>query len=209
MAARGDGVSGPAAATPSSGSTQADPHAKPGRPPGRPWRAEGLPPDHGGKAGPPDQGWRRWGRTAAWLIVYALLFALITYQDRQAGPPTIAYSEFQQQVRARNVAEVFARGESIQGELRAPRPLPGDHGQTYKRFATERPVFAQDDLMSQLEQGGATVRATPLVEARGPLFNLLISEQGGDAGADARDLYDKLEQSICRSSTIGATGGCG
>src|SRR5262249_6168024 len=43
------------------------------------------------------------------------------------------------------------------------------------RFATERPVFAQDDLMGRLAQSGATVRATPIVEERGLFVNLLAS----------------------------------
>ena len=150
-----------------------DPHAKPRHQPGRPWRAEGLPPGKAG--GPPDPGWRRWLRSARWLLVYAAVFALLTFQDWQAGPLAISYSEFQQQVRANNILQVFARGETIQGELKAPRPIPEQLARTYKQFATERPTFAQDDLLTALEQGGATVRATPLVQSRGPLYNLLIS----------------------------------
>ena len=73
------------------------------------------------------------------------------------------------------MAEIFARGQSIQGALRAEKPVPGAAGKSYKRFATERPVFALDDLLSSLDQHGAVVRATPLVQERGPLFNLLMS----------------------------------
>jgi len=40
---------------------------------------------------------------------------------------------------------------------------------------TERPTFASDDLLAELTDGGATVRATPLVQQRGFLTNLLIS----------------------------------
>src|SRR5690606_19223500 len=46
---------------------------------------------------------------------------------------------------------------------------------TYQRFSTERPTFATDDLLAELTQGGATVRATPLVQQRGMIANLLIS----------------------------------
>jgi cell division protease FtsH len=151
----------------------ADPDKKPERPPDRPWRAEGLPTN--GKQGGPGRDWRRWLPSAPWLVVYAVLFALLTFQDRQAVPQTISYSEFTQQVDAGNVGEIFARGQSIQGELRESRPVPGEEGLTYERFATERPVFAQDDLMANLEKTGATVRATPLVQERGFLFNLVIS----------------------------------
>jgi len=165
----------PAVASPSTGAAPVDPHAKPPRPPGRPWRTEGLPSGRAGKGGPPEPGWQRWVRRFGWVIVYAALFAVFTYQDRQSGPLSISYSEFQDQVQAGNVGEIFARGQSIQGELRAERPVQGTPGHSYKRFATERPVFAQDDLLTALDRHGATVRATPLVQERGPLFNLLIS----------------------------------
>jgi cell division protease FtsH len=99
-------------------------------------------------------------------------------QDRMNGLQPISYTEFDKQVEAGNITEVFARGHTIQGELRTakaiPEPAPKGGG-TYKRFSTERPVFAQDDLMVRLEKSKAIVRATPLVEERGLLANLLIS----------------------------------
>lgn len=87
------------------------------------------------------------------------------------GLVTISYSEIVQQVDAGNVAEVFARGESIQGTLKEARPAPGAEQQevTYRRFSTERPVFAHDDLLAKLERSGTTVRATPVMQERGPL----------------------------------------
>jgi cell division protease FtsH len=44
-----------------------------------------------------------------------------------------------------------------------------------RQFTTERPTFAHDDLLTELEDSGATVRATPVVEQRGTLANLLFS----------------------------------
>lgn len=60
------------------------------------------------------------------------------------------------------------------------KPVPGENAsapeaRTYQRFTTERPTFAEDDLLAQLQQGGATVSATPLTQDRGILVNLLIS----------------------------------
>jgi cell division protease FtsH len=111
------------------------------------------------------------------LLISAAVFAFLTFQDRMNGPQAISYTEFDKQVEAGNITEVFARGHTIQGELRNEKPIPepktGDG--KYKRFSTERPVFAQDDLMARLEKSKATVRATPLVEERGPLTNLLLS----------------------------------
>ncbi|EUA35164.1 ATP-dependent zinc metalloprotease FtsH domain protein [Mycobacterium xenopi 3993] len=92
----------------------------------------------------------------------------------------MSYTEFTTQVEQRNVAEVFSRGDTIEGKLRQPRPLPGqDAGgqnvRTYQKFTTERPTFAQDDLLTALKNSGATVSATPLTQQRGILANLLIS----------------------------------
>jgi cell division protease FtsH len=53
--------------------------------------------------------------------------------------------------------------------------VPEEKSGTYRRFTTERPAFAQDNLLARLERSGATVRATPVTEERGVLLNLLFS----------------------------------
>jgi cell division protease FtsH len=165
-----DATRRPEAKDPAASTDQAPP-----RPPNRPWRAEGLPrgrPEGGAK---PPRDW--FGLVARGLLVYAVVFGLLTLQDRLNGPATISYSEFVKQVQAGNVSEVFSRGESIQGTLREARPIPGREGakETYQRFATERPAFARDDLLASLERSGASVRATPVIQERGTFTNLLIS----------------------------------
>ena len=70
---------------------------------------------------------------------------------------------------------MFARGDSIEGGLKKAAPLPGHQDKTYQQFTTERPTFAKDDLLAELTASGATVRATPLVQQRGFLTNLLLS----------------------------------
>jgi len=135
----------------------------------RPWRTEGVPKAPSDKK--PD-----WKNLGLWGLVYLVLFGLLTFQDRLKGPAAVPYTEFKSQVAAKNVAEVFARGESIQGELKKPAALPSaSPGKTYQRFTTERPTFAHDDLLMELTAEGAVVRATPLVQERGFLWNLLIS----------------------------------
>ena len=153
----------------------ADAGGPPRRPPHRPWRTEGLPP--GSPGGPPKEPTNWWGFVAQAILIYAAAFAILSWQDRVTGIATISYSEFSKQVEAGNVAEVFARGETIQGALKEARPVAGAEAQklTYRRFTTERPVFARDDLLAKLENAGTTVRAKPVVEERGPLANLLLS----------------------------------
>jgi cell division protease FtsH len=143
------------------------------RRPERPWRTEGLPRGQGDE----DKSRRRpWLRVAlALLVSYGVVFALLSWQDVSGGPATIPYTAFTEQVQARNVAEVYARGDTIQGTLRQERPVPGRAEATYQKFRTERPTFAQDNLLAELQASGATVRATPVNQDRGPLYNLLIS----------------------------------
>jgi cell division protease FtsH len=142
----------------------APPHAG-----GRPWRAEGLP------KGEPPNNRRRWITAAIWFVGYLLLFGVLTVQDRLSGPQAIPYTEFKAQVGNKNVAELFARGNSIEGRLKQAVAVPGEENQTYQQFTTERPTFASDDLVAELTEGGASVRATPIVQQRGFITNLLIS----------------------------------
>ncbi len=135
-----------------------------------PWRTEGLP-----ESEPKTDKRRRWWRSLLVVLLYVAVFAVLSVQDRQAQPQSISYTEFKVQVRDNNVAEIFAKGQSIEGSLRSEKPLPGADGRDYRHFTTERPLFADDKLLSELEQNNVTVRATPLVEERGVLINLLIS----------------------------------
>jgi len=139
------------------------------QPPQRPWRTEGVP---GGQAATPRSGWKRW---LLWPVAYMILFALFTYQDRMSGPEAVSYPEFKAQVATKNVKEVFARGDTIQGALKKTAPLPDQNDRTYEKFTTERPTFATDDLLAELVAGEAVVRAKPLVQERGVFTNLLFS----------------------------------
>ena len=137
--------------------------------PAPPWRTEGLPKESDRKPMPP---WQRWAR---WVLLGAAFFGVLTLQEQLASPLVVPYSEFKTQVASKNVREVFARGNTVQGELKAPSPIPSQKNAKYQRFTTERPTFANDDLLSDLTANGATVQAKPLVPERGLLANLLIS----------------------------------
>jgi cell division protease FtsH len=154
----------------------AQPSAQPpGQEPGRPWRTEGLP-DRGDRDDRDRGRWREWLPATLWMVAgFLLLFAGVTVQDSQSQLSTVSYTEFKQEVQAGNVAEVFSRGETIQGVLRQPSPSPDRPGQLYQQFSTVRPAFAGDDLLAELQRTGVVVRATPVEEHRGLLANLLIS----------------------------------
>jgi cell division protease FtsH len=154
---------------PNNANTPSKPPPPDQRPPSSPWRTEGLPPGQPPKRRP------RWLSVGMWVAASLLLFMTLTMQERLAGPDAVPYTEFKRQVAAQNVAEVFARGESIEGGLKKDVPLPGQKDRSYRQFTTERPTFANDDLLAQLIASGATVRAKPLVQQRGLLTNLLMS----------------------------------
>ncbi|GAA2178832.1 ATP-dependent zinc metalloprotease FtsH [Brooklawnia cerclae] len=178
--------------TPSPGRTQSDDPRRPvrseapsGPPPldaPKPWRTEGLPRDQKDD-GPEGSGKRPRNLWRFWLVAGLLLlglWALLSWQDSRNTPPTIPYTELIAQVDAGNVKEIYAKGDTIQGELINEAQLPDDGDDqttegTYTTFTTERPTFAQDDLLADLQAHGAVVRATPVVDQRGPIANLVSS----------------------------------
>ncbi|MGV4987765.1 ATP-dependent zinc metalloprotease FtsH [Streptomyces sp. NRAIS4] len=148
--------------------------APPRKSPDQPWRTEGAPDE------PPQQppggrrmrgGWWRLIITA--LVVYLIANLVLSYFD-QANEPTISYTEFSKQVNDGNVAKIYAKGDSIQGQLRKGRKKP-EGGGNYTKFNTERPSFANDNLWSNLTKHHVTVTAEPVVQHRSFLSNLLIS----------------------------------
>jgi cell division protease FtsH len=96
-------------------------------PPSRPWRTEGLP------KGQPPKPRPRWLTMAIWLVGYLLLFGMLTVQDRLSGPQPVPYTDFKTQVTNKNVAEVFARGDSIEGQLKKAVAIPGQQDRTFQQ----------------------------------------------------------------------------
>ncbi|MEV5958805.1 ATP-dependent zinc metalloprotease FtsH [Streptomyces sp. NPDC051987] len=148
--------------------------APPRKSPDQPWRTEGAPeeppkPPNGGRK--MHGGWWRLIVTA--LVVYLLANLVLSYFD-QANEPTISYTEFSRQVDAGNVEKIYAKGDSIQGQLRKEQKNP-EGGGNYTKFNTERPSFAGDDLWTSLTKHDVTVTAEPVVQHRSFLANLLIS----------------------------------
>ncbi|WP_443046145.1 ATP-dependent zinc metalloprotease FtsH [Streptomyces sp. NBC_00335] len=136
-----------------------------------PWRSEGAPP-----APPPKKrmpgGWRGLILTA--LIVYLITNLVLSFFN-EGDEPTISYTEFSKQVANGNVSKIYAKGDAIQGELKTEQPKPdGDKG-TYKKFVSQRPAFADDDLWANLTKQNVVVTASPVVVQRSFLANLLIS----------------------------------
>lgn len=137
----------------------------------RPWHTEGMPKDDKKKK---PKRWIFWICAAA---LFALIWGLMSWQDARNAPPTIAYTEFSAQVDAGNVKEIYAKGDTIQGELKSPAAVPNEDGskseKTYTKFTTERPTFAQDDPLAKLSKSEGIVKATPVIDQRGPIVNFV------------------------------------
>ncbi|MEU9013231.1 ATP-dependent zinc metalloprotease FtsH [Streptomyces sp. NPDC048479] len=138
--------------------------------PDKPWRSEGAPPPSPPRKKMPG-GWGGLILTA--LAVYVIAYLLLSFFGN-GGEPTIPYTEFSKQVAAGNVAKIYAKGDSIQGQLKKESPIPDGKGE-YAKFRTQRPAFADDKLWEQLSKHKVTVTAEPVLVQRSFLANLLLS----------------------------------
>ncbi|MFB7218425.1 ATP-dependent zinc metalloprotease FtsH [Streptomyces sp. NPDC002596] len=136
----------------------------------QPWRSEGAPP-------PKPQGRKMpggWGRLLLTALAVYLIANLVLSFFNGRNEPTIAYTEFSKQVTAGNVSKIYSKGDSIQGQLKKEAKIPGTDN-TYTKFVTQRPAFADDNLWAELVREDVTVTAEPVVKERSFLANLLIS----------------------------------
>jgi cell division protease FtsH len=145
-----------------------DPRA---RPPQQPPRAGQRPPVV------PGYNPIRWRRF--WLIFGALLLANIIISTILQGVSqpvsvTIPYNVFVAQVDAGNVVNITAVGDSITGTTRKAVSV----GQTKAtNFATQRPVFASDNLEAQLIKAKVSILAEP-PNPPAPVWETLLLDFG-------------------------------
>ncbi|HET7045441.1 MAG TPA: ATP-dependent metallopeptidase FtsH/Yme1/Tma family protein, partial [Gaiellaceae bacterium] len=94
-------------------------------------------------------------RLRFWVVVILPLLVVNFWLAHEATKPPprirVPYSPFfVDQVRAGNVAEISARGSTIQGTFRKPRAYEGSR--TASRFRTEIPVFTDGAALTRLLQ---------------------------------------------------------
>ncbi|MFE0425897.1 ATP-dependent zinc metalloprotease FtsH [Streptomyces sp. NPDC058953] len=142
----------------------------PRRAPDDPWRSEGAPPPPPPRKKMPGG---LWGLLLAAVVVY-LVASLVLSLFRGGQEPTISYTEFGKQVAADNIAKIYSKDESIEGELKKKAPLPDKDGD-YTKFKTQRPAFATDDLWAELTRRNVTVTAEPVVQKTSIWSTLLIA----------------------------------
>ncbi|MHA5052804.1 ATP-dependent zinc metalloprotease FtsH [Streptomyces sp. SD15] len=148
-----------------------NPRVPPRKAPDQPWHTEGTPPESPSGRWKMPGGWI--GLVIAALVVFlAAILALSFFNE--GDEPTISYTEFSKQVDDGNVTKIYSKGDAIQGQLKNAQDNPEGDG-TYTKFKTQRPSFADDQLWQNLEQRNVTVTASPVVQQRSFLSNLLLS----------------------------------
>jgi cell division protease FtsH len=105
---------------------------------------------------------RLWGVIAVLLVLNWIVASAALRDDREATK--ISYSEFREQIRAGNVAEVTSTGDTIGGAFGDSAP----RGRAGADFETRRPAFADDRLLELLERHGVDVNAD--AEPKPPLW---------------------------------------
>lgn len=113
------------------------------------------------------------GLVVAVLVVFVIALLVLSFFN-EGTEPTISYTEFSKQVDNDNITKIYSKGDAIQGQLKTAQSNP-DGGGKYTKFKTQRPSFADDKLWQNLESRHVTVTASPVVQQRSFLSNLLIS----------------------------------
>src|SRR3954468_2372305 len=137
-----------------------------------PWRVEGMPDK---PAGPAPQ---RRGLGGFWWVLLAVLavnWILMLLFTGPAPRTDVSYTFFTDQVAAGNVQTVTSAEDAIMGEFKKPVDYPpgAKDAAPVDRFATQRPAFAQDDLLAALEAKDVPVNAEP-PDAGAPLWAQLL-----------------------------------
>jgi cell division protease FtsH len=135
------------------------------------------PPTPGAPDEPPQSHWSAGFRRIWWLLVLVLavnwILASVLLAPTQRT--TVSYSFFRAQATAGNVREVTTSGDKITGAFRAKTEYkaPGETAVKVGEFTTQRPSFADDQLMQLLLSKDVTVTAKPQ-EGPSTLVQILV-----------------------------------
>jgi cell division protease FtsH len=118
------------------------------------------------------------GGSRFWWILLALLalnWFIVSLIPSGRDRLDVPYTQFRDQVTAGNVSEVTSRGDTIQGEFKKAVTYPEGSDHTNTAFETQRPAFADDQLLQLLIDQDVVVNAEPIDEGRSLLVTILLS----------------------------------
>jgi cell division protease FtsH len=138
-------------------------------PPVPPWKVEGAGSPIKSKSPMPKPipPWVKW--IGLILILNWLIAGFVT---RPTAATTITYSVFTEQLNAANVKTISAKGDAIEGVLKKGLLL---NKKKVTKFSTQRPAFADDNLLAQLQAKDVVVTARPLVTDSPLWVSLLVN----------------------------------
>ncbi len=142
-----------------------------------PWKVEGAPhPAGDGPAGPkkPRPMWLRFGWIL--LVVLALNWIVSSFLLSPPSRTAVSYTYFVTQVTGKNVAEITSTGDTIEGTFTKKvsyTPTGATKAESVDRFTTQRPSFAADNLLAQLQANDVPVNANP-PDAPAPVWQQLL-----------------------------------
>ena len=124
-------------------------------------------------------------RTWLWFVLVLLAnFVLVRLlMPSPAGPVTVPYTLFKEEVRKGNVKAIFSRGESIKGRFATPvtyppagekSGAPGSEPQTATTFTTTLPAFVDPGLEAFLIDNRVEISAKPIQTGNSPWVTLLF-----------------------------------
>ncbi|HET9151064.1 MAG TPA: ATP-dependent metallopeptidase FtsH/Yme1/Tma family protein, partial [Gemmatimonadales bacterium] len=123
---------------------------------------------------PPRQPKGPWGNLSKNLALWVLLglLALALFQlvgNQRSGSEELSYTQFSQQLDARNVASVqIYDGKYVEGEFRSPVTMAS---RSIKNFKVLLPVADSEEFVKRLEAAGVVIKAK---EQRGALTTILL-----------------------------------
>ncbi|HEV2140276.1 MAG TPA: ATP-dependent zinc metalloprotease FtsH [Candidatus Dormibacteraeota bacterium] len=116
-----------------------------------------------------------------WIVLGVLLLVNIVVGQvftalSQTPTVTISYNTFLTQVADHNVSSITSTGESINGVTKKP-VADFQNGTTSTKFQTQRPAFANDDLLTLLQNSNVVINAKD-PNAATPLWETLLFSFG-------------------------------
>ncbi len=106
--------------------------------------------------------------TIIWIVVLILISSWFWREfSNDVDAAAISYSEFREQLRDGNIAEVVVSGEEIQGQLKEAAEFPtgdGDETAEFTSFVTYLPSFGDDSLLELLETQSVRVETEPAAD---------------------------------------------
>ncbi|HUO45259.1 MAG TPA: ATP-dependent zinc metalloprotease FtsH [Acidimicrobiia bacterium] len=123
------------------------------------WRVEGMPDK---KDGEEPKGFLNRPPNRRILLIALILFAANWYLTSLVFRETridLTYTQFLNAVEAEQVETVFSRGDTIQGRFNEAQPDPEDEEVISELFVTQRPTWADDNLVDMLRANGVEISA--------------------------------------------------